>query len=164
MTYDNMIRRIRIALWIPKATSTHSEYIILIAFPPQRRLHEHSKMLRYTYSHTVKLNMCSVWHNYLFVILLFWYIIYYIILYYIILYYIILHTVLYCTILYYTTLHYITLHYTTLHYTVLYYTILYYTIPLLYYIILYYIILYYISKIKYSCCSGSYIFYFSVVL
>jgi hypothetical protein len=35
--------------WIPKATNTHSEYVILIAFPLQQWLHERSSMLRYTY-------------------------------------------------------------------------------------------------------------------
>jgi len=28
--------RMRIACWIPKATNTHSEYVILIAFPRQK--------------------------------------------------------------------------------------------------------------------------------
>jgi len=28
-----IIQRLRIACWIPKATNTHSEYVILIAFP-----------------------------------------------------------------------------------------------------------------------------------
>jgi hypothetical protein len=37
------------ACWIPKATDTHSEYVILIASPPQEWLHEHASMLRYTY-------------------------------------------------------------------------------------------------------------------
>ena len=31
-TDDNIIRRMRIAYWIPKATNTHSEYVTLIAF------------------------------------------------------------------------------------------------------------------------------------
>jgi hypothetical protein len=31
----------RIACWIPKATDTHSEYVILIVFPMQQWLHEH---------------------------------------------------------------------------------------------------------------------------
>ena len=31
-TDDNIIRRIRIACWITKATNTHSEYVILTAF------------------------------------------------------------------------------------------------------------------------------------
>jgi len=31
------ICRMRIACWIPKATNTHSEYVILIAFPLQQR-------------------------------------------------------------------------------------------------------------------------------
>jgi hypothetical protein len=30
------IGRMRIAYWIPKATNTHSEYVILIAFPLQQ--------------------------------------------------------------------------------------------------------------------------------
>jgi hypothetical protein len=34
-TDDNIIRRIRFACWITKATDTHSEYVILIAFPRQ---------------------------------------------------------------------------------------------------------------------------------
>jgi hypothetical protein len=34
---------------ITKATDTHSEYVILIAFPRQQRLHERASMLRYTY-------------------------------------------------------------------------------------------------------------------
>jgi hypothetical protein len=38
-----------IARWIPKATNTHSQYAIFIAFPLQQRLHERSSMLRYTY-------------------------------------------------------------------------------------------------------------------
>ena len=32
--------RMRIACWIPKATNTHSEYVILIAFPLQQCLHD----------------------------------------------------------------------------------------------------------------------------
>jgi hypothetical protein len=30
----------RIACWIPKATNTHSQYVILIAFPQQQWLHD----------------------------------------------------------------------------------------------------------------------------
>jgi hypothetical protein len=41
--------RMRIACWITKATNTHSEYVILIAFPLQQWLHERVSMLRYTY-------------------------------------------------------------------------------------------------------------------
>jgi len=32
-TDDNIIRRMSIACWIPKATNTHSEHVILITFP-----------------------------------------------------------------------------------------------------------------------------------
>jgi hypothetical protein len=39
------IWRLRIARWIPKATDTHSEYVILIAFPLQQWLHERVSML-----------------------------------------------------------------------------------------------------------------------
>ena len=42
------IWRMRIARWIPKATDTHSEYVILIAFPLQQWLHERSSVLRCT--------------------------------------------------------------------------------------------------------------------
>jgi hypothetical protein len=43
------IWRLRIACWIPKATNTHSEYVILIAFQLQQWLHNRASMLRYTY-------------------------------------------------------------------------------------------------------------------
>ena len=42
------IQHMRIACWIPKATNTHSEYVILIAFPLQLRLHKCASLLRYT--------------------------------------------------------------------------------------------------------------------
>jgi hypothetical protein len=47
-TDDNIIRRMRFAWWITKATHTHthSEYVILIAFPRQQRLRERASMLR----------------------------------------------------------------------------------------------------------------------
>ena len=48
-TYVNIIWRIRVAFWIPKATNTHSEYIILTAFPQQQWLHERSSLSRHTY-------------------------------------------------------------------------------------------------------------------
>jgi hypothetical protein len=45
------ISRMRIASWIPKATNMNSEYeyVILIALPLQRWLHEHASTLCYTY-------------------------------------------------------------------------------------------------------------------
>jgi hypothetical protein len=42
------IRRMRIACWILKAANTHSEYVLIIAFPLQQWLHESATMLRYT--------------------------------------------------------------------------------------------------------------------
>jgi len=43
-----MIWRMRVACWIPKATNTHSEYVILIAVPLQHWLHERASLLFYT--------------------------------------------------------------------------------------------------------------------
>jgi len=40
----------RIACLLPKVTNTHSECVILYAFPQQQSLHEHPSMLRYTYT------------------------------------------------------------------------------------------------------------------
>ena len=48
-TDDNIIRRMRIACWIPKATDTHSEYVIIIALPLHLWFREWTSMLRYTY-------------------------------------------------------------------------------------------------------------------
>ena len=42
------IWRMRIASWIPKAANTHTEYVMLMALPPEQWLHEHAWMLRYT--------------------------------------------------------------------------------------------------------------------
>jgi hypothetical protein len=48
-TDDDIVRRMRLACWITKATDTHSEYVIFIAFPRQQWLHERASILRYTY-------------------------------------------------------------------------------------------------------------------
>ena len=48
-TYDNITQRLRFACSITKATNTPSEYVILIAFPLQLRLHERTLILRYTF-------------------------------------------------------------------------------------------------------------------
>jgi hypothetical protein len=48
-TDDNIIRRMRFACWITKATDTHSEYAILTAFPRQQWLRERASVLRYAY-------------------------------------------------------------------------------------------------------------------
>ena len=39
----------RIACWIPKATNTHSEYVILISFPLRQWLHERASVSRTLY-------------------------------------------------------------------------------------------------------------------
>jgi hypothetical protein len=44
-----IIWRMRVACWIPKAIKTHSEYVIIIAFPQEQWLYESASMLRYTY-------------------------------------------------------------------------------------------------------------------
>jgi hypothetical protein len=43
-----IIWRLRFACWIPKATNTHSQYVILIAFPLQQWLYERASVLRYS--------------------------------------------------------------------------------------------------------------------
>jgi hypothetical protein len=43
------IWRMRIACWVTKATDTHPEYVIVIAFPLQQQLHERAPMLRHTH-------------------------------------------------------------------------------------------------------------------
>jgi hypothetical protein len=48
-TADNIIRRMRCACWITKATDTHSEYVIFIAFARQQWLGERASMLRHKY-------------------------------------------------------------------------------------------------------------------
>jgi hypothetical protein len=45
-TDDNIIRRMRFACWITKATDTHSEYVILTALTLQQWLRERASMLR----------------------------------------------------------------------------------------------------------------------
>jgi hypothetical protein len=40
---------VHITCWIPKATNTHSEYVILIALPLYLWLHDRASVLRYTY-------------------------------------------------------------------------------------------------------------------
>jgi hypothetical protein len=47
-TDDNIMRRMRIACWITKATDTHSEYVVSIAFfSRQQWLRERASILRY---------------------------------------------------------------------------------------------------------------------
>ena len=57
------IRRMRTVCLIPKVTSTHSEYVLLIAFPLQQWFHQRASMLRYTHGACwlafVSLNMLS---------------------------------------------------------------------------------------------------------
>ena len=43
------IWHMRITCWIPKATDIHLEYILLIVFPPQQRLHESTSVLLYVH-------------------------------------------------------------------------------------------------------------------
>ena len=45
-TDDNIMQRMRFACCVTKATDTHSEYVIIIAFPLQQLLHEQASELR----------------------------------------------------------------------------------------------------------------------
>jgi hypothetical protein len=47
-TDDNIIRRMRCACWITMATSTHSEYVMLIDFLLQQWLQERPSLLHYS--------------------------------------------------------------------------------------------------------------------
>jgi hypothetical protein len=48
-TDNSIIRRMHFACWITKATETHSEFVILIAFPRQEWLRERGSIVRYMY-------------------------------------------------------------------------------------------------------------------
>ena len=53
------IWRMRIACWIPKATDTHSEHVILIAFLLQQWLHQRASMSRYAYIACLVSQQCT---------------------------------------------------------------------------------------------------------
>jgi hypothetical protein len=46
-----------IACWVPKATNTHTD-VILIAFPLQQWLHKYTSLLCYTYIARLALHIC----------------------------------------------------------------------------------------------------------
>jgi hypothetical protein len=48
-TDDNLIQNMRFACRITKATDTHSEYVIRIAFLRQQWFRKRASLLRYTY-------------------------------------------------------------------------------------------------------------------
>ena len=47
-TDDSILRRMRITYWINKATDTHSEYVIVLAFTRLQWLGARASILRYT--------------------------------------------------------------------------------------------------------------------
>jgi len=53
----------RFACWVTNATDTHSEYVILIAFPLQQWLYEHASILRYMYIACIVLNCSIMWRR-----------------------------------------------------------------------------------------------------
>ena len=63
------IWQMRIACWIPKATNTHSQYVIVIAFPLQQWLRERASTLRYTCIACLVLcslfNYAGIWLGYI---------------------------------------------------------------------------------------------------
>jgi hypothetical protein len=64
-TDDNMVRRMRFAWWVTKVTNTHSQYVILIAFPRQQWLRERVSLLLYVHL-TSSAVLC--WHNHTYLI------------------------------------------------------------------------------------------------
>jgi hypothetical protein len=57
-TDDNIIRRMRFACWINKATATHSEYVIFVAFPRRQCLRDPPEYYVCTYI------ACLLVHNF----------------------------------------------------------------------------------------------------
>ena len=55
-TDDKILRRMRIACWINKATDTHSEYVLLIVFPRHPWLRDTG--LNITFMRTLLLVCC----------------------------------------------------------------------------------------------------------
>jgi hypothetical protein len=53
----NRTGHLRIVFWIPKATNTQSEYVILIAFPLQELWHARVSLLSYMYIAYLVLNI-----------------------------------------------------------------------------------------------------------
>ena len=49
VTEDNIIGRMRFACWVTEAPGTHSEKVILSAFPQQKWLREGPTLLRYVF-------------------------------------------------------------------------------------------------------------------
>ena len=64
--HDCILRRMRFACWIKRATGTPSEYVIRIAFLMQQWLHERVTL---TYTLPVQFSVCmpwpSIWRNHL---------------------------------------------------------------------------------------------------
>jgi hypothetical protein len=64
-TNDNIIRRMRVACWITKATVRRSEYAILTAFPRQQWFLERPSMLRlYVQCLSFFFGLASIWYGY----------------------------------------------------------------------------------------------------
>jgi hypothetical protein len=61
-TDDNIIRRMRFACWITKATDTDSEYVILIAFRRQQGLSERALNVTFIRTLPVLLILKQVMH------------------------------------------------------------------------------------------------------
>jgi hypothetical protein len=47
-TDGNIMRPMCFECWITEATGTHTEYVIIIAFPVQERLRDRTLVIRYT--------------------------------------------------------------------------------------------------------------------
>jgi hypothetical protein len=58
-THNNIIRRMRFAGWITKATNTHSEYVIHIAFT--RKLVTRTRLNITSYVHCLSCSELDLW-------------------------------------------------------------------------------------------------------
>jgi hypothetical protein len=59
VSLQTTIWRMRMACWVPKATNTHSEYVMLITVPQQRWLLERASLSRCTALHVLSF-LCFV--------------------------------------------------------------------------------------------------------
>ena len=57
------IWRMGAVCWIPKTTDTHSEYVVLIAFPLQQWLHKRASVLRHICTDRHVLYIKLIWFN-----------------------------------------------------------------------------------------------------
>jgi hypothetical protein len=64
-TYENIIRRMRLASWVTKAANTHSEYLIFTDFPQHGWSHDRASVLSTTYIGSVVPHVRNYFEQYI---------------------------------------------------------------------------------------------------